>query len=160
MIVKEAKYITKCSQLNQQPMKKDASKSISGVLYSIIIYLGCQLPDTSSDLTRERGGQPHYSSIRSCSRWGLPSQTVACLLVSSYLAVPSLPGVPGGLFLWYYPWGRPHWTLSSTLPCGAPTFLRYCYPRLSDLLAATIIHELCIPNQMLCYVNNEIISNL
>jgi len=73
-------------------MKKDASKSISGVLYSIIIYLGCQLPDTSSDLTRERGGQPQCSSIRSCSRWGLPSQTVACLLVSSYLAVPSLPG--------------------------------------------------------------------
>gem|GEM_PF-6057187 len=68
-----------------------ASKSISGVLYSIIIYLGCQLPDTSSDLTRERGGQPQCSSIRSCSRWGLPSQTVTCLLVSSCLTVPPLP---------------------------------------------------------------------
>lgn len=121
---------------------KYASKSISGVLYSIIIYLGCQLPDTSSDLTRERGGQPHGSSIRSCSGWGLPSQTVACLLVSSYLTVPPLPGKSlavcfCGTILRVAPTGR--------YPAPCPAELRLSsgidYPRLSDLLAAIIIHE-------------------
>lgn len=68
-----------------------ASKSVSGVLCSIAIYLGAQLPERSSDRTRERDGPPRCSPIWSCSGWGLPSQTVACLLVSSYLAVPSLP---------------------------------------------------------------------
>jgi len=29
----------------------------------------------------------------------------------------------GGIFLWHFPWGRPHWTLSSTLPYAARTFL-------------------------------------
>ena len=55
------------------------------------IYLGRRLPGASSDLTRERNGPSHYSSIRSCSEWGLPSQPVTWLLVSSYLAFPPLP---------------------------------------------------------------------
>jgi len=121
------------------------------------------LPGTSSDLTRERDGQPHSSSIRSCSRWGLPSQTVTCLLVSSCLTVPPLPEnedlALGGLFLWHFPWGHPHWTLSSTLPCGAPTFLRYKYPRLSDLLAFLIIHELITRSQMFYISITELFTN-
>jgi len=40
------------------------------------IYLGYQLPGTSSDLTREIGGQLHPSPIRSCYGWGLPSRLV------------------------------------------------------------------------------------
>jgi len=40
----------------------------------MIIYLGLLLPVGSSDLTRERNGQFLCSSIRSCSKWGLPSQ--------------------------------------------------------------------------------------
>jgi len=26
-------------------------------------------------------------------------------------------------FLWHFPWGRPHFALRSTLPCGVRTFL-------------------------------------
>ncbi len=118
------------------------------------------MPDTSSDLTRERGGQPRSSSIRSCSRWGLPSQTVACLLVSSYLTVPSLPGKSLAVYfcgtsLGVAPTGR--------YPAPCPTELRLSsginYPRLSDLLAALIIHELSIVNHKICSSKNEIISN-
>jgi len=41
--------------------------------------------------TRERGGPPHMLSYLPCSRWGLQSQPVTWLLVSSYLAFPPLP---------------------------------------------------------------------
>lgn len=27
------------------------------------------------------------------------------------------------MFLWHFPWGRPHWVLPSVLPYGARTFL-------------------------------------
>lgn len=57
----------------------------------MIINLGRLLPAASSDLTRERNGPLHGSPIRSCSRWGLPSQPVAWPLVSSYLTFPPLP---------------------------------------------------------------------
>ena len=32
-------------------------------------------------------------SVRSCSKWGLPSQPVTWLLVSSYLTISPLPGI-------------------------------------------------------------------
>jgi len=72
------------------------SKSISRVLYWMIIYLGLLSPTSSSDLTRRRKGPflPKQSSgclsIWSCSRWGLHSQLVTQPLVSSYLAFPPL----------------------------------------------------------------------
>ncbi len=87
-----------------------ASKSVSGVLYWIVIYLDAQLPGRSSDLTRERDGPPPCSPIWSCSGWGLPSQTVTCLLVSSCLTVPPLPQKEAvyfcGTFLGVTPTGR------------------------------------------------------
>jgi len=52
------------------------------------------------------------------------SQPVARLLVSSYLAISPLPRTSrGGMFLWHYPWGCPHWALPSTLLYGVRTFL-------------------------------------
>ena len=48
---------------------------------------------------------------------------VAGATVGSYPTFPPLPTCVGGLFLLHYPWGRPHWVLSSTLPYGARTFL-------------------------------------
>ena len=36
--------------------------------------------------------------------------------------------------LWHFPWGHPRWTLSSTMPCGARTFLPLCRERPSVLL--------------------------
>jgi len=44
---------------------------------------------------------------------------------------------PGGMFLWHFPWGRPHWTLSSILLCGVRTFLEPYGSRLPVLLKPT-----------------------
>ena len=73
--------------------------------------------------TTWRDGQSHNAITRSCSRWGLHSDDVTTMLVSSYLAFPPLPKNLGGISLLHYPSSHPDWTLSSTLPYGAPTFL-------------------------------------
>lgn len=75
------------------------------------IYLGALLPVCSSDLPECVTGRHMCTPIRSCSRWGLPSQPVSRLLVRSYRTVASLP-VRGGASttghrrspcLWHYP---------------------------------------------------------
>ena len=74
--------------------------------------------------TQRRDGQPlKCLSIRSCSRWGLHSRDVSTTLVSSYLAFPPLPIKIGGISLLHFPSSHLDWTLSSTQPYGAPTFL-------------------------------------
>jgi len=106
------------------------SRPVSRVLSRMVIYLGRQLPAASGDLTRERSGPLHCSPIRSCSGWGLPSRRIALAageLLPHLSTLTGGIGAAGGLFLWHFPWGRPHWALPSTLPCGARTFLR---PRL------------------------------
>ena len=72
------------------------------------IYLACWLPSRSSSLPESHNGpdQP-CSLIWPCSRWGLPSQPVARLLVGSYIKGPRSPhrftltekayGLSGGL---------------------------------------------------------------
>ena len=63
---------------------------------------------------------------------GLPSQHLSMLLVRSYRTFAPLPcfllGFPhhalGGVFLWHYPHGHPHWELPSKPgQIGARTFL-------------------------------------
>ena len=62
---------------------------------------------------------------------GLPSQHLSMLLVRSYRTFAPLPcllGFPhealGGVFLWHYPHGHPHWELPSKPGhIGARTFL-------------------------------------
>ena len=70
------------------------------------IYLAGRLPGRSSGLPEGRGGpdQP-CPLIWPCSRWGLPSQPVARLLVGSYIKGPDgpptfspLPGVAAGRY--------------------------------------------------------------
>ena len=72
--------------------------------------------------------------IWSCSEWGLPSPGVTigtgALLPHRFTLTKhgarwsSVPCMGLAVcFLWHFPWGRPHWTLSSTLLCGARTFL-------------------------------------
>ena len=60
---------------------------------------------------------------------GLPSQSLATLLVRSYRTFAPLPPTTlvalGGIFLWHYPHDRSHWALSSRFGLsGARTFLR------------------------------------
>jgi len=58
---------------------------------------------------------------------GLPSQHFSMLLVRSYRTFAPLPRTKahGGMFLWHYPRGHPHWELPSKLDhVGARTFLK------------------------------------
>ena len=64
--------------------------------------------------------------------WGLPSQHFSMLLVRSYRTLAPLPylklKVLGGMFLWHYPHGYPHWELPSKPDhMGARTFLKKIY---------------------------------
>ena len=118
---------------------------------AMIIHLGQTLPTASSDRTRRfqtsnlSPTSSHHASaagrrweclpIWSCSEWGLPSPDVTiwtgALLPHRFtltkrhdarrISVPCM--TLAVCFLWHFPWGPPHWTLSSTLLCGARTFL-------------------------------------
>jgi len=94
------------------------------------IPLGRRLPAGSSGLPGGlgRAGQP--SPFLALLRVGFtepPGSPRA--LVRSYRTVSPLPvrtreGPPSAVcFLWHFPAGHPDWPLTSTLPCGAPTFL-------------------------------------
>src|SRR3990172_10656857 len=104
----------------------------------MVIPLGGRLPGRSSGLTRglraghpspPRGGSPSYSALHRVG-FAEPARSPGPL-VRSYRTVSPLPRPPRDrriaaavCFLWRCPWGCPPWTLSSTLPCGARTFLR------------------------------------
>ncbi len=102
-----------------------------------IIYLGPPLLTRSSDLPNAsqarivRTVRPNRRYLWSCSRWGLPSKQSPVCFGVSYTPVPPLPvsgtnRIIGGPFLWHFPSTRADWMLSSTLPCGARTFLSLC----------------------------------
>ncbi len=96
-----------------------------------VIHLGAPLPTPSSDRNPDAfGGPPIVPEgtcipIRSCSGWGLPCDSrrrePGALLPHHFTLTRACRAL---YFLWHFPWGRPRWTLSSTPPCGARTFLR------------------------------------
>ena len=96
-----------------------------------IIYLGLTLPLASSGSLQGQGLWPSIAPRLAPSR-GLPSQHLSMLLVRSYRTFAPLPcllGFPheafGGVFLWHYPHGHPHWALPSKFDhLGARTFLK------------------------------------
>ena len=72
-----------------------------------------------------RTGRPLASPYLALLRVGFtePARSPG-LLVRSYRTVSPLPRLSGAVcFLWHFPEGHPWWTLSTTLPCGARTFL-------------------------------------
>ena len=72
-----------------------------------------------------RTGSPRTSPYLALLRVGFtkPARSPG-LLVRSYRTVSPLPRLSGAVcFLWHFPEGHPWWTLSTTLPCGARTFL-------------------------------------
>jgi hypothetical protein len=97
-----------------------------------VIYLARRLPGRSSDLPEGHNGPdqpcPH---IWSCSRWGLPSQPVARLLVRSYFKAPKRPHrftlTPRGAvyFLLHFPYPSPPTLARRTASDGG----RYPPPR-------------------------------
>jgi len=97
----------------------------------VIIYLGLPLPTASSGSLGWDAADGQPLSLRLAPSRGLPSQHLSMLLVRSYRTFAPLPcllGFPhealGGVFLWHYPHGHPHWELPSKPgQIGARTFL-------------------------------------
>ena len=77
--------------------------------------------------TRVQIGPILSTPICACSKWGLPSHSIAGVLVVSYTTVSAflLPRMRQreSSFLRRFPSGFPAWLLASILPCGARTFL-------------------------------------
>ena len=107
-------------------------EAVSRVLFpsegEATIPLGRESPRASSDLPGSLGratliALPYLVLLR--VGFAEPARSPAPL-VSSYLTVSPLLASRGGpavYSLWHFPSGFPDWTLSSTLPCGARTFL-------------------------------------
>ena len=77
--------------------------------------------------TRVQIGPIHSTPIRACSKWGLPSRSIARTLVVSYTTVSAflLPHMRQreSSFLRRFPSSFLAWSLTSILPWGARTFL-------------------------------------
>ncbi len=124
---------------------KNRSGPVSRVLSRAIISLGCQLPGTSTRPTRTSNGTDSSSALLGLAPGGVcPAIAVAGDAVRSYRTISPLP-VPTpesslqaalyrlkpGLqrrpsavcFLWHFPDPRGRWMLSTTVSCGARTFL-------------------------------------
>ena len=88
----------------------------------MVIYLGCLLPGTSSNLPKADG--PPYALFRSCFGWGLhrlsrhreSGSLLHCLSALTTINVAVS-------FLLHFPWSHLHRTLSGILPYEARTFL-------------------------------------
>jgi hypothetical protein len=150
---RSAQWTLRCSlRENKRVVRKPACKpgSVPPVA-ATAIYLACWLPSRSSSLPESHSGpdQP-CSLIWPCSRWGLPSQPVARLLVGSYIKGPRSPhrftlteeacGLSGGMLsvalsrslatLPLSAAGRlGRWALPTTASCGARTFLSPVCPQ-------------------------------
>jgi len=99
----------------------------------VVIYLGLLLPKASSGTPKtEAGKRPTIASLDLASNWGLPSQHLSMLLVRSYRTFAPLPK-SGGMFLWHFPHGHPHWALPSSLAFGSPDFPQFDVKRHQEL---------------------------
>jgi len=117
------------------------------------------LPVGSSDTTRKRDGQsfPYgkaigYSSIRSCSKWGLHSRKVANALVSSYLAFPPL--LPSKTEAVYLCCTFLQVTLTGYYPAPCPMELGLSSPKpkfSSDCLTYSLVDNITVIEKMQIY---------
>ena len=65
------------------------------------------------------------------------------LLVRSYRTFAPLPVNTGGMFLWHYPHGCPHWALPSKFGLwGARTFLKLDAPTRNRLANSFLVFSL------------------
>ena len=108
----------------------------------VIIHLGYPLPNTSSGThqAEQEKDQPLFLDL--APNRGLPSQHLSMLLVRSYRTFAPLPVSDrsiGGMFLWHYPHGRPHWALPSKSGLsGARTFLGSALPTRNRLANSSL----------------------
>jgi hypothetical protein len=81
----------------------------------------CNQPgrQAGNSLDAEASCHPYSVLLQVGFAWPKP---VAKPAVRSYHTFSPLPGKPGGLFLWHFPWGCPRRTLSGTLIPWSPDF--------------------------------------
>ena len=132
------------------------SRTVSRVMYQMIIYLDLTLPPDSSDLPESKDGQSTFL-------FGLASDgvyramSVTSHAVVSYTAFPPLPAKAGGLFLLHFPGSHLHRTLSGILPCEARTFLTCCLSAIAAaIICATQSFLVCIFFYHTEYINTEL----
>jgi len=97
--------------------------------------------------TQEPRGPRVYSSIWSCSGWGLPChcccQQRGALLPHHFTLTPHLQSKDSRwgavYFLWHFPWTHVPQALPGTLPCGARTFLCVVLQQHSDCSASSML---------------------
>jgi len=86
-------------------------------------------PNASSGSLISEPGKDQPSFLVLAPNRGLPSQHLSILLVRSYRTFAPLPvrdRAIGGMFLWHFPRGCPHWALPSKFGLsGVRTFLRW-----------------------------------
>ena len=117
-------------------LHKKTRWSISRVLYLMIICLDVLLPIRSSDFATSRLLIVAFS----CTKWGLHGSR-SHLQDGELLPRLFILTITGDYFLLHFPSSHLDWSLASTLPCGARTFLmplRAC-DHLAILLSKYII---------------------
>ena len=123
-------------RLSEREPFKNASVTISRVLYWTVIYPGRASPRGSSD-RGGRGGPPACLHA-SCTGWGLQRRPVT-RFAGELLPRLSILTVPkgGGFFLLHFPWSRLRRPLTGTLALRCPDFpharrpAAVCSPRAS-----------------------------
>src|SRR5215468_7596258 len=129
--------------MSREKTRRGPEVSVSRVLSSrrlatpgvAIIYLGRRLPAASSNQPGATTGESPAGSrvaptttapVWSCSGWGLPQPTghpaAGELLPHHFTLTWRHEATIGGMFLWDFPWGHPHWPLTSIPLYGARTF--------------------------------------
>ena len=99
---------------------------------AMIITLGRQLPDASSDRPGSSGGPPSNAPLCGLAPDGVcrasPVTRGTGELLPRLFTLTFRLGLAASLkavcFLWHFPWGRPRSPLATILPYGARTFLR------------------------------------
>lgn len=112
--------------------------------------------------TRVQIGPILGTPICACSKWGLPSHSIAGVLVVSYTTVSAflLPRMRQreSSFLRRFPSGFPAWLLASILPCGARTFLMsYKRPVAARLALQAFI--VALSAYVFCFRAHDLIKN-
>ena len=98
---------------------KNARWSVSRVLYLMIICLDVLLPIRSSDFATSRLLIVAFS----CTKWGLHGSRSHLQDGELLPRLFILTNIVGGYFLLHFPSSHLDWSLASTLPYGARTFL-------------------------------------
>jgi hypothetical protein len=129
--------------------EKGREFSVSRVLFPenrvMVIHLGFQSPETSSDLPGNSDGQPLNVPLFDLAPDGVyranPVTWISGELLPHRFTLACVCDRPSAVYsLLHFPWDHSPWVLASVMPCGARTFLPR--PSAGDHLENSIPHTL------------------